>query len=55
MSHIASFLASLAAMYSTSNVLYEMDPCFFLDQEITTDPKLKKYPKVLFHSTGLPA
>jgi hypothetical protein len=47
-SHIASFLASLAPMYSTFAILCEMDPYFQLDQDIIEDPKLKQYLEVCF-------
>jgi hypothetical protein len=54
LSHTASMLAALVAMYSASVVLWAMEPCFLLDQEIIVEPKLKQYPEVLFRSTLLP-
>jgi hypothetical protein len=54
LSHTASLLAALEAMYSASAVLWAMEPYFLLDQEIITEPKLKQYPEVLFRSTVLP-
>jgi hypothetical protein len=48
LSHTTSLLASLAAMYSTSAALCEMDPYFRLDQEVIADPKFKQYLEVLF-------
>ena len=54
LSHTASLLAALAAVYSASAVLWAMEPYFLLDQEIIAEPKLKQYPEVLFRSTTLP-
>jgi hypothetical protein len=48
LSHTASQLATLAAMYSASAVLWAMEPYFLLDQEVIAEPKLKQYPEVLF-------
>jgi hypothetical protein len=41
LSHTASLLAALAAMYSASAVHWAMEPYFLLDQEIIAEPKLK--------------
>jgi hypothetical protein len=38
LSHTASLLA---AMYSDSSVLWAMEPCFLLDQEIIYEPNLE--------------
>jgi hypothetical protein len=42
LSHTASLLATLAAMYSASAVHWAMEPYFLLDQEIIAEPKLKQ-------------
>jgi hypothetical protein len=42
LSHTASLLAALAAMYSASVVHCAMEPYFLLDQEIIAEPKLKQ-------------
>jgi len=52
--HTASLLVALVAMYYASTLLWAMDPCLLLDQEIIVGPKLKKYSEVLFQSTVLP-
>jgi hypothetical protein len=43
-----SQLAKLVAMYSASAELSATEVCFLLNQEITTDPKLKQHLEVLF-------
>jgi hypothetical protein len=51
---MASQLAVLVAMYSVSVELSAMEFCFFLNQDIIIDPKLKKHPEVLFLFVALP-
>jgi hypothetical protein len=41
LSHTASLLATLAAMYLAFAVHLAMEPYFLLDQEIIAEPKLK--------------
>jgi hypothetical protein len=41
LSHTASLLAALAAMYSVSAVFWATEPYFLLDQEIIVEPNLK--------------
>jgi hypothetical protein len=48
LSHISSLLEALATMYYVSAMLWAMEPCFLLDQEIIVEPTLKKNPEVLF-------
>jgi hypothetical protein len=54
MSHTDSLLAALVEMYYAFAVLWAMEPCFLLDQEIIVEPKLKQYLEVLFWSNVLP-
>jgi hypothetical protein len=52
---MASQLAKLVAMYSTSIELNATEICFMLNHEMTVDPKLKQHPEVLFRSVSLPS
>ena len=53
MSHIASHVAVLVAIYSASTELRATDFCFLLHQDIILDPTLKQYSEVLFRSAEL--
>jgi hypothetical protein len=54
LSHTVSLLATLATMYSSSAVLWAMEPYFLLDQEIISEPNPEAISKVLFWFTVLP-
>jgi hypothetical protein len=43
LSHTASILATLAAMYYASTVLWAMESYFLLDQEIIVEQYIRKY------------
>jgi hypothetical protein len=45
---MASQLAILVAIYSTSAELSAIEVYFLLNQVITIDPKMKQHPEVLF-------
>ena len=52
---MASQLAILATIYFASVELSAMEVCFWLNQDIITDPKLKKHLEVLFVFDALPS
>jgi hypothetical protein len=54
-SQMTSQLDIIFAMYYFSFEMSATKVCFLLNQVITTDPKMKKHPKVIFLSTALPS
>ena len=54
-SQMASQLAGMVAIYSTSTELNATDYCFRLNHDTTAEPNPKQHPEVLFLSEAQPA